>query len=66
MRHPRSVLAFLLLLGLSVFLVVPAEDLPETAYDESESMPYEMTPLLSGDLAQEFGADLAGCADCSE
>jgi hypothetical protein len=47
MRKPRSALALLLLLGLGVFLVVPAEDVPETPYDESESLPYEDTPVFS-------------------
>ena len=35
----------LLVLGLS--LTVPAEDPPETAYDESEAQPYERTPFAS-------------------
>jgi hypothetical protein len=30
-----------------VSLAVPAEDVPETAYDESEGLPYEGTPLFS-------------------
>jgi hypothetical protein len=47
MRKPRSALALLLLLGFSVSFSVPAEDVPETAHDESESLPYEMTPLAS-------------------
>ena len=58
MRHLRSVLAMLLLLGLSVFLVVPVADVPETAYDESETLPYEMTSPLPGDLAQESAPPL--------
>ena len=36
-----------MLLCFGVSLVVPAEDVPDTEYDESESLPYEMTPLLS-------------------
>ena len=47
MRRPCSILVFCLLLSFSVSLVVPAEDVPETAYDESESLPYEGTPLFS-------------------
>jgi len=38
---------------LSLSFAVPTEDVPETAYDESESLPYEMTPLLSADLVPE-------------
>jgi hypothetical protein len=53
MRRPCSVLILFVLLGFGVSLGVPAEDVPETAYDESEALPYEMTPPLSGDLAQE-------------
>ena len=42
----RFALVFLMLtfcLGVSF----PAEDIPETRYDESESVPYEVTPLFS-------------------
>ena len=47
MRTPRSALFFFLLLGFSVYLAVPVENLRETAYDESEALPYEETPLFS-------------------
>jgi hypothetical protein len=47
MRKPRSVFVLLLLLVFGVSLAIPAEDVPETAYDESEAMPYEGTPLFS-------------------
>ncbi len=47
MREPRSVLVLLLLLVFGVSVVVPAEDVPETPYDESEQLPYEGTPLFS-------------------
>jgi hypothetical protein len=47
MMKPRSALVFLLLLGIGVSLAVCAEDLPETAYDESEGLPYEGTPPFS-------------------
>ena len=53
MRKPRSVVVILLLLVFGVSVVLPAEDVPETPYDESEALPYEMPPPLSGDLAQE-------------
>ena len=53
MRKPRSALALLLLLGLGVSLTAPAEDVPETAYDESEALPYESIPVFS------IGAPLA-------
>jgi hypothetical protein len=47
MRRPCSVLVLCVLLGFGVSLAVPAEDVPETAYDESEGLPYEGTPLFS-------------------
>jgi hypothetical protein len=53
MRRASSILVLFVLLAFGASLAVPAEDVPETAYDESESLPYEMTPPLSGDLAQE-------------
>lgn len=47
MRRRCSILVFCILLGLGVSLTVPAEDVPETGYDESEALPYECTPLFS-------------------
>jgi|SRR5208283_1793218 len=47
MKKPYFALALFLLLGFGVSLVVPAEDVPETPYDESEALPYEGTPLFS-------------------
>ena len=47
MRRPCSILILFVLLGFGVPLAVPAEDVPETAYDESEGLPYEGTPLFS-------------------
>ena len=35
------------LLGFGVSLVVPAEDVPATAYDESEAPPYVSTSVFS-------------------
>ena len=43
--RPALVLLIAVVLGLSV--AVPAEDVPETAYDESESLPYESTSVFS-------------------
>jgi hypothetical protein len=47
MKKPHSALVLLLLLGFGMSLAVPAQDLPDTAYDESETVPYESTPLFS-------------------
>jgi len=59
MRNPRSALVLLfLLLGFGVSLTVLAEDIPETRYDESEALPYEVTPPFSGDLVQESAPTL--------
>jgi hypothetical protein len=54
MRKPGSVLIICVLLAFGASLAVPAEDVPETAYDESESLPYEGTPLFSTTLSQPF------------
>jgi len=53
MRTARCVLVLVVAVVFGVSPVFPAEDLPETPYDESEPLPYEMTPLLSGDIVQE-------------
>jgi len=53
MRKLRCILVVLAAFALSLSFAVPVEDDPETAYDESESLPYEMTPLLSGNIVQE-------------
>jgi hypothetical protein len=58
MRALHSALVLLATFALSVSFAVSAEDLPETAYDESESLPYEMTLPLSGDLVQESAPTL--------
>src|ERR1022692_4059999 len=47
MRKPRSALVLFVLLVLSLTLAVPAEDVLETTYDESETQPYAAIPLFS-------------------
>ena len=47
MRKLRLASFFLLSLVLALFVGVPAEDLPDTVYDESESQPFDDTPLVS-------------------
>ena len=42
-----TILVFFALLGFGVCLSIPAEDVPETAYDESETLPYESAALVS-------------------
>lgn len=46
MIKPCSIL-LLCVLCFGVSLVVPAEDVPETAYDESEALPYVSTSVFS-------------------
>ena len=46
----RFAIVFLMILALGLPLGFPAEDIPETAYDESEALPYEGTPLFSIEL----------------
>ena len=43
----RFAFVLLLTIVLGLFLAVPAEDVPETCFDESETLPYEGTPLFS-------------------
>ncbi len=45
MRNYAMIFGLMLILGLSV--AVPAEDVPETAFDESESPAYESTPRFT-------------------
>jgi hypothetical protein len=52
MRRPRWILILCVLLGFGSSLAVPAEDVPETRYDESEGLPYEGTPLFSVTVPQ--------------
>jgi hypothetical protein len=47
MRVVRFALVLLAAFAISLSLALPAEDVPETPYDESESMPYESTPSVS-------------------
>ena len=58
MRVLRSAFVLLATFALSVSFAVPTEDLSETAYDESESLPYEMPPPCSDDLVQESAPTL--------
>ena len=52
MSRPRSTLIFIVLLALGLFVAVPAQDVPETAYDESEGVPYESTPMSAEVMPQ--------------
>jgi hypothetical protein len=56
MRRSCSILVLFLLLAFGVSVAVPAEDVPETAYDESESLPCEVTPLFSIAVAKAVEA----------
>jgi len=47
MSEPRVVLILLVLMSLGLPLIVPADDVPETPYDESDALPYEGTPVFS-------------------
>jgi hypothetical protein len=58
MRKPRSAIIFLVFLIFGLALAVPPEDMQGTAYDESESPPYEGTTSISTDIPAT--ADHAG------
>ena len=47
MRKACCAFVFFMLLTPGLFVTVPAEDVPETAYDESEAVSYESTPLIA-------------------
>lgn len=47
MKKSHSALVLLVAFVLGLSFAVPAEDVPETPYDESEALPYEITPLFS-------------------
>ena len=57
--HLRSLLALLVILFLSVSFAGPAEDAPETSYDESEPLPFDRIPVVSIAAAQLFESALA-------
>jgi hypothetical protein len=44
---PGCAIVFLMVLTLGVSLGLPAEDILDAVYDESEAVPYEVVPLLS-------------------
>jgi hypothetical protein len=44
---PRLAVVFLMVLTVFLSLSLPAEDVLDAVYDESESVPYEVTPLFS-------------------
>ena len=45
--QPRFAIVFLMLFALGVSVGLPAEDILEAVYDESEAVPYERTPVFS-------------------
>jgi hypothetical protein len=47
MKRASSILVLFVLLAFGVSLAVPAEDVAETGYDESETLPYENNPPVS-------------------
>ena len=48
MKKNRFMLVFFVLLAFGFCFAVPAQDLPETDYDESQADPYEPAPQISG------------------
>ncbi len=79
---PRFVIVFVMLLSLGVSLGLPAEDVLDAVYDESEALPCETTPLfsivapqgsvripkgeLSHDSLQHFESLMTSCRLCRE
>jgi len=48
MKKNRFMVVFFVLLAFGFCFAVPAQDLPETAYDESQADTYEPAPCISG------------------
>ena len=46
---PHLAVVFLMILFLGASLALPATDVMESVYDESEALPYESVPLFAGD-----------------
>lgn len=44
---PRWAVVFLMVLSVCLSLGLPAEDVLDAVYDESEPLPYEVSPLFS-------------------
>ena len=44
---PRFAVVFLMMLTLGMSVVLPAEDVLDAVYDESEALPFESIPLSS-------------------
>jgi len=56
MRGIPTYLVFFVVLVLGLSPALPAEDLPDTAYDESETQPYESSVPISNLIAQTASA----------
>jgi hypothetical protein len=52
MRKPRHTFVVFVFLSLCLSVAIPAQDVPETPYDESEALPYEASPLFSIEVAK--------------
>ena len=52
MKRPHWSITLFVVLVVGLFLTVPAEDFLDTAYDESEALPYESTPPISETMPQ--------------
>ena len=61
MRKPRTALILCVLVVFGMSLGFPAEDLTDTAYDESETLPFEeMSALLNVTAASDAAQTILG------
>ena len=63
MRKPCFALFCFVFVSLGLMWAVPATDLPETVYDESESLPFETGAVLSIEVSEsvaEVSAETRG------
>jgi len=56
MKRIYAIVVGMILLVFAVAFAIPAEDSPETAYDESETQPYECAPQFVDIMAHTVGA----------
>jgi hypothetical protein len=60
---PRYAIVFVMILTLGVSLSLPAEDVLDAVYDESEPLPYEVIPPVSIVVAPVTAGPTQGVAD---
>ena len=66
MKKVRFAFVLSLAIVLGLFLAVPVEDIPETAFDESETPAYEGTPLFAIEVPQTAAPEAQDMRNAAE